>query len=126
MKLPRRTVEIFSLSFLDCICCGFGAIILLLVLTEYGQPIQIEEGRQRLNGQVKVLDEQLHEIRGETELLNRELKGRLEELQKEKMRLAQLAVSMQYLHHHNRQLREICWEVRLRLPYWQDMQRLVY
>ena len=91
MKLPRRTVEIFSLSFLDCICCGFGAIILLLVLTEYGQPIQIEEGRQKLNGQVKILDEQLHDIRGETDLLNRELKGRLEELQKEKMRLAQLA-----------------------------------
>ncbi len=37
----------------------------------------------KLNGQVKLLDEQLHEIRGETELLNRELKVRLEELQKE-------------------------------------------
>ncbi|MEJ0037043.1 MAG: vWA domain-containing protein [Gammaproteobacteria bacterium] len=91
MKLPRRTVEIFSLSFLDCICCGFGAIILLLVLTEYGQPLQIEESRTKLTGQVKILDEQLHEIRGDTELLNRELKGRLEELRKEKMRLAQLA-----------------------------------
>ncbi len=91
MKLPRRTVEIFSLSFLDCICCGFGAIILLLVLTEYGQPIQIEEGRQKLRGQVTALEARLHEIRGETELLNRELKGRLDELQKEKMRLAQLA-----------------------------------
>jgi hypothetical protein len=91
MKLPRRTVEIFSLSFLDCICCGFGAIILLLVLTEYGQPIQVEESRTRLNGQAKLLDEQLHDIRGETDLLNRELKGRLEELQKEKMRLARLA-----------------------------------
>jgi hypothetical protein len=91
MKLPRRTVEVFSLSFLDCICCGFGAIILLLVLTEYGQPIQIEESRERLNGQMKVLDEQLHVIRGETDLLNRELKGRLEQLQKEKMRIAQLA-----------------------------------
>jgi hypothetical protein len=91
VKLPRRTVEIFSLSFLDCICCGFGAIILLLVLTEYGQPVQIEESRQQLKGQVKLLDDQLHEIRGDTDLLNRELKGRLEELQKEKMRLAQLA-----------------------------------
>jgi hypothetical protein len=91
MKLPRRTVEVFSLSFLDCICCGFGAIILLLVLTEYGQPIQIEESRQRLNGQLQILTEQMHTIRGETDLLNRELKGRLDQLQKEKMRLAQLA-----------------------------------
>ena len=91
MKMRRRTIEVFSLSFLDCICCGFGAIILLLVLTEYGQPIQLEESRAKLTGQVKSLDEQLHDIRGDTELLNRELKGRLEELQKEKMRLAQLA-----------------------------------
>ena len=29
----RREFEVFSLSFLDCICCGFGAIILLFVLT---------------------------------------------------------------------------------------------
>ncbi len=91
MKLPRRTVEIFSLSFLDCICCGFGAIILLLVLTEYGQPIQIEERRVKLNGQLQLLDEQLHTLRGETDQLNRELMGRLELLQKERQRLAQLA-----------------------------------
>ena len=25
----RRSVEVFSLSFLDCICCGFGAMILM-------------------------------------------------------------------------------------------------
>ena len=29
----RREFEVFTLSFLDCICCGFGAIMLLLVLT---------------------------------------------------------------------------------------------
>lgn len=29
----KRDIEVFSLSFLDCICCGFGAIILLFVLT---------------------------------------------------------------------------------------------
>jgi hypothetical protein len=84
-------VEIFSLSFLDCICCGFGAIILLLVLTEYGQPLQIEESRIKLKGQMELLDEQLHDIRGETDQLNRELKSRLDMLQKEKLRLAQLA-----------------------------------
>lgn len=29
----RRKTTIFSLSFLDCICCGFGAIILLFVIS---------------------------------------------------------------------------------------------
>jgi hypothetical protein len=61
------------------------------VLTEYGQPIQIEEGRVKLNGQLQLLDEQLHTLRGETDQLNRELMGRLELLQKERQRLAQLA-----------------------------------
>jgi hypothetical protein len=27
--MARRKVEVFSLSFLDVICCGFGAVILL-------------------------------------------------------------------------------------------------
>jgi hypothetical protein len=40
MKIKRRETEVFSLSFLDVICCGFGAIILLLVLTErVGRPV---------------------------------------------------------------------------------------
>ena len=34
----RREFEVFTLSFLDCICCGFGAIILLLVLTTWAAP----------------------------------------------------------------------------------------
>ncbi len=31
--IRRRTAQTFSLSFLDCICCGFGAIILIFILT---------------------------------------------------------------------------------------------
>jgi hypothetical protein len=31
--IRRRSPQTFSLSFLDCICCGFGAIILIFVLT---------------------------------------------------------------------------------------------
>jgi hypothetical protein len=29
----RRDFEVFSLSFLDCICCGFGAVLLIFLLT---------------------------------------------------------------------------------------------
>ncbi len=91
MKLRRRDVEVFSLSFLDCICCGFGALILLLVLTEFGQPIQLEESRRNLEGQVLALTQQLHEIRGESDTLNRDLKGKIERLERERMRVARLA-----------------------------------
>ena len=34
----RRNIEAFSLSFLDCICCGFGAVVLLLVLSKLYDP----------------------------------------------------------------------------------------
>src|SRR5690606_15584448 len=91
MKLPRRDVEVFSLSFLDCVCCGFGAIILLLVLTEFGAPIQLEQSRKDLSAQLIELERQLHEIRGETDSLQRELQGRIEELEKQRRELARLA-----------------------------------
>ena len=87
----RREFEVFTLSFLDCICCGFGAIILLLVLTDVGQPIVIERSERDLNGQIHDLQRQLFEIRGETEVLNREMQGRMAALTAEQRRIAMLA-----------------------------------
>jgi hypothetical protein len=31
--IRRRQTQVFSLAFLDCICCGFGAVILIFVLS---------------------------------------------------------------------------------------------
>lgn len=94
MKLKRRDTEVFSLSFLDVICCGFGAIILLLVLSEFGQPIVIERSRQDLESQIKKLQEELFTIRGESERLERELKGRVDVLVRERRNLAKVAGDM--------------------------------
>lgn len=33
LALKRRDLEVFSISFLDCICCGFGAVLLIFLLT---------------------------------------------------------------------------------------------
>jgi hypothetical protein len=90
MKLRRHETEVFSMSFLDCICCGFGAIILLLVLTEVGRPVVLERQSVDLEGQVAKLQQELYEIRGETDILNRELKGRIEQLSVDKSKLARL------------------------------------
>jgi Skp family chaperone for outer membrane proteins len=89
--LRRRSVEVFSLSFLDCICCGFGAIILLLVLTEYQRPAKIEESRINLQAQVRDLQQQLEVIRGESDDLERQLQGRVDKLEKERHELAHLS-----------------------------------
>jgi len=90
MKNRRRDIEVFSLSFLDCICCAFGAIILLFVLSKYAEPVIIEEVREDLQSVLVRLEEELFEIRGETQVLNRELKGKKEQLSIEKVKLARL------------------------------------
>jgi len=87
----RREFEVFTLSFLDCICCGFGAIILLLVLTDVGQPIVIERSEKDLKGQIDALQRQLFDLRGETEILNREMQGRIKERDAEQNKAAVLA-----------------------------------
>ena len=87
----RREFEVFTLSFLDCICCGFGAIILLLVLTDVGQPIVIERSEKDLKGQIDALQRQLFDLRGETDILNREMQGRTKERDAEKLKAAILA-----------------------------------
>lgn len=59
MSFRRRPVVLFSLSFLDCICCGFGAIILLFVLTIGSQTENIRDTREKL---LKVIQQQLAQL----------------------------------------------------------------
>jgi hypothetical protein len=90
MKKNRRDIQIFSLSFLDCICCGFGAVILLFVLSKFAEPLIIEEVKVDLEAKIIRLEEELVEIRGETAILNRDLTAKKDQLSKEKIRLARL------------------------------------
>ena len=90
MRKGRREIEVFSLSFLDVVSCGFGAIILLLVISRFSEPTVIEKISVDLSGQVTELEEQLHEIRGQTDILNRELTSKQEQLSKEEEKIARL------------------------------------
>ncbi len=90
MRRQRRETEVFSLAFLDCICCGFGAIILLLVLSEFGAPMQLEQTKADLDGQIAKLQQELHELRGTSAVFERELRGRIEQLSEEQKRVARL------------------------------------
>ena len=75
----RRPIEIFNLSFLDVVSCGFGAIILLLVIVKVAEPFVLERSYTDLSGLVRELEEQLQVIRGEREILNRDLETRIEQ-----------------------------------------------
>ncbi len=86
----RRDLDTFSLSFLDAICCGFGAIVLLLVLSKIGEPRALEAARLDLDGLIVKLEEELNEIRGETAVLERRLRGRVEQISVEEALIARL------------------------------------
>ena len=89
-RRSRRSVDIFNLSFLDVVSCGFGAIILLLVIVKISEPHVIEQLAVDLSGLVARLEAELHEIRGETTVLNRELTAKQEQLSVEREKLARL------------------------------------
>ncbi|HKQ82801.1 MAG TPA: hypothetical protein VJS42_11465 [Steroidobacteraceae bacterium] len=85
-----RDFDVFSMSFLDTICCAFGAVILLFVLSKFGEPKALEQSRLKMEGQVIAMEQELAEIRGETEILNRDLKARKVQLSEESLRVARL------------------------------------
>jgi hypothetical protein len=90
MAKRRRNIEAFSLSFLDCICCGFGAIILLLVLSKIYQPVVVEEADQDLRKLIALLQKELFDIRGTTTILDRTLMEVKEETRATRIELGDL------------------------------------
>ncbi len=90
MRKQRRTITVFSLSFLDVVSCGFGAIILLLVISKISEPMVIEKMGVDLTGLVAKLEQEIHEIRGETTVLNRDLTAAQTQLSEEGEKLARL------------------------------------
>ena len=85
MIRARRSIEEFSISFLDVICCGFGAVILLLMISQNQLPtnitpttnndqLSIETRKSELNSVVKTLQVKRKEIdTAKGELSNRTL-----------------------------------------------------
>lgn len=90
----RRPAPEISLSFLDVICCGFGAVILLLMITKTVEPQVLEESTVIAEGKVSELTEQLFEIRGETKILNRELVAKREQISEFETQIAILRGSL--------------------------------
>lgn len=84
----RRGSEDASLSFLDIICCGFGAIVLLLVIVKPSQPVVLEESLIQDKGQVRSLQERLFEIRGKVRYLETDLNAKQEQLGVDQRRVA--------------------------------------
>ncbi len=85
MRRNRRDIQVFSLSFLDVVSCGFGAIILLLVISQFSEPRVVEQMNHQMERRIETLNKEKNEIRKQTLFLRQLLykkKDRLTELQK--------------------------------------------
>ena len=94
----RRDMETFNLSFLDVVCCGFGAVILLLVITKIYEPVTIQKSQEELQNLIVSLQQELNLIRGESTVLNQtltEVREQLSENDEKKNRLTGDLTEMQ-------------------------------
>jgi hypothetical protein len=71
MKRRRRSIEVFSLSFLDVISCGFGAIVLLLVIMKISEPGVIEESTRDMSLDIERRSSEIAVLREQSALLFR-------------------------------------------------------
>ncbi len=61
--MKRRSLNVFSLSFIDCICCGLGAIILLFVIVNAKSAVQREQVTQDVHSEVERIEREVLEGR---------------------------------------------------------------
>lgn len=90
MRRKNRDTDSFTVSFLDVASCGFGAMIILLMIAKPASPVSIEFSDLSPEGTINELQEQLFAIRGETTILNRELNAKHEQLSILRDRIARL------------------------------------
>ena len=80
--MKNRRLSVFSLSFLDCICCGLGAVILLFVIVNAKSAAYRDEVTSDLRGEVSRMEREA--LQGKKDLIEARntLERILEELAK--------------------------------------------
>lgn len=63
MTLKRRPFSVFTLSFLDVMCCGFGAVVLLFMILKHEAIVQEEVAAVDLSVEVDALQAQIAQAR---------------------------------------------------------------
>jgi hypothetical protein len=92
-RAKRRETEVFSISFLDCITCGLGSVVLLLVLSDVRSP-ESQEKQKDLQAQMVKLKDELIDITAQRDELDQRLRDRKIQLSDEKLRVAKLQADL--------------------------------
>lgn len=93
-RKQRRPLPEANLSFLDVISCGFGAIVLLLLIAKVGDPAALRETEERMIGALKNLQTRLFDIRGESVTLEEQLVSQQQQLSELTERIARLQAKL--------------------------------
>lgn len=104
--MERKRISVFSLSFLDCICCGLGAVILLFVIVNAKSAAQRDEVTSDLRGEVARMEREM--LEGKKDLI--EARNTLEEILEQLTRTEGLS----------RRLVETIQEKKVELAYFED------
>jgi hypothetical protein len=85
--MKRKKITVFSLSFLDCICCGLGAIILLFVIVNAKSAVRRDEVTSDLRSEVTRIEQEV--LEGKKKLI--EIRNALDETVNETVKTQGLA-----------------------------------
>ena len=88
IRRRRREFEGVGLSFLDAICCGFGAVLLLFVISRGAEPQVTERDAETLRAELRVLQEELTELQARLKSLRAELRAQHAELSQAERQVA--------------------------------------
>jgi hypothetical protein len=95
MASRRRTVEVFTLSFLDCICCGFGAVILFYTIVSAQAGMQGVRSTDALSAEVNRLDEQVQAGSRNLVVLHNQIEKTVSETVSDEARTRSLASTLE-------------------------------
>jgi len=98
MARRRRNVETFGLSFLDCICCGFGAVILLYTMISSQSAASRNNRTQDLTAEATRLDADVVTGRQDLVALRKTLQETEAETVSAAARARQIAAEMESQH----------------------------
>lgn len=89
-RRPKKETETYGLSFLDAISCGFGAVVLLLVLTKIATPTEIKDKGVGLESLAAELASQLPDLESRLKSLQTKLADAGTQLDDADKKLAQM------------------------------------
>ncbi|MBS0422312.1 MAG: VWA domain-containing protein [Proteobacteria bacterium] len=98
MASRRRTVEVFTLSFLDCICCGFGAVILFYTIVSAQAGVQGTRSTDALQAEVNRLEDQVQVGTRNLAVLHNQIEKTDSETASDETRIRSLASTVENQH----------------------------